>query len=601
MELGYKSKFLLVAASVATATILGLAQPIAAQATAAPAIAAVSANQFFNPRTLSTVHLDGQPLAGFTGTIEVRISVQSGEGLVHVTNASGMRLLPGYPDAVAGNVASLGYSGSQDDANAMLATLQYLGDRNTGADNIRIDVSNQSAGVYGGHAYSLVNFTISGRLWSAALSLASRASIQKAGGGTCPGYLATLNGNGVETRQKGAFEQAFLANAFPATRQTWIGASDESNEGSWRWVSDPDDPESIFWLGGANGVSQNGFKANWQTGEPNNMDGIENYAHVIDSSGTWNDAESLSTAWSYYLEFGSASCVPQIVADNEVVQIASLETVAAPGEVTNLKVERLSKSATLSWAAPVEDGGSEITGYEIQWKYSLSSDWVELASAAQRSFTASIPGVQPTLPYRFRVRALNGLSVSDWSYVELPEPRGPRFSSPPNGSRRLVSNSGGIVEFNGSNLDAITSVRLASKELGFSATAGDTIRVTVPAGSGSPDLLFVSPFGNVIFQNAFTYSPPAKAYPTITKRFSGRSWSRAVAKNINNILLSASGYGRVRCEIVAVPSAKALNEIMAYCKKLKDSTYFTQVSVRDSRLPRKTFAHGYSLKFVINK
>ena len=65
-------------------------------------------------------------------------------------------------------------------------------------------------------------------------------------------------------------EHLFLGDLL-AGRRSWLGATDEKQEGQWVWL---------------NGTSIE-FKA-WHGGEPNNADGGEHFL-IMDVRGKWND------------------------------------------------------------------------------------------------------------------------------------------------------------------------------------------------------------------------------------------------------------------------------------------------------------------------
>lgn len=92
------------------------------------------------------------------------------------------------------------------------------------------------------------------------------------------GYLATIS----------SAEEAQLSGE-QTKGSGWIGGSDAASEGTWRWVTGPENG-TIFWNGTPSGSSPN--YANWNIGEPNQA-GDEDYAHITDPSsgnrGTWND------------------------------------------------------------------------------------------------------------------------------------------------------------------------------------------------------------------------------------------------------------------------------------------------------------------------
>ena len=95
-----------------------------------------------------------------------------------------------------------------------------------------------------------------------------------------PGYLATITSR----------EEAQLSGE-QAGGAGWIGGSDAEIEGTWKWVTGPENGE-IFWIGEANGSAPNGAFEFWNTSEPNNLGG-EDYAHVtapgVGIRGSWND------------------------------------------------------------------------------------------------------------------------------------------------------------------------------------------------------------------------------------------------------------------------------------------------------------------------
>ncbi|MDX6746626.1 T9SS type B sorting domain-containing protein [Polaribacter sp. PL03] len=115
------------------------------------------------------------------------------------------------------------------------------------------------------------------------------------------GYLATL----------ATEEEAILAGE-QAIGTGWIGATDQTEEGVWKWVTGPE-PETIFWNGKVNGSTPN--YANWNNNEPNNFLGDENYAHITDPNigirGAWNDLPNIGgvneyVPKGYIVEYGGS-------------------------------------------------------------------------------------------------------------------------------------------------------------------------------------------------------------------------------------------------------------------------------------------------------
>lgn len=90
---------------------------------------------------------------------------------------------------------------------------------------------------------------------------------------------------------------------------------------------------------------------------------------------------------------------------------ASLAAPAAPG---NLSVATSTTSATATWVAPADDGGSPVVRYEL----ALSSDdstWTGLPNTTQ--VTASLTGLTPGQGYFLRARAVNSIGAGAWTKV----------------------------------------------------------------------------------------------------------------------------------------------------------------------------------------
>jgi len=84
-----------------------------------------------------------------------------------------------------------------------------------------------------------------------------------------------------------------------APGNAWIGGSDQTVEGEWRWVSGPEAGQQ-FWQGAAGGSTVAGSYARWGGGEPNNS-GNEDFVHMR-GDGFWNDQPG-GTAYNYVIEW----------------------------------------------------------------------------------------------------------------------------------------------------------------------------------------------------------------------------------------------------------------------------------------------------------
>ncbi len=165
------------------------------------------------------------------------------------------------------------------------------------------------------------------------------------------GYLVTI-----------LSEEESVISAEQITGTGWIGASDEDNEGEWKWMSGPESG-TIFWNGTAGGTAPPGMYENWNTGEPNEFQSGEDYAHItadgIGIDGSWNDLPDDTSgqpvdfqAKGYIVEYGGTPGDP-------VLNISSSTSIYIP-EITGTTNDRTCTGGSVSLTATVTEG-------EIYW------------------------------------------------------------------------------------------------------------------------------------------------------------------------------------------------------------------------------------------
>lgn len=85
-----------------------------------------------------------------------------------------------------------------------------------------------------------------------------------------------------------------------------------------------------------------------------------------------------------------------------------------PSVPQNLAALHTGTSASVSWTAPANNGGSAITGYSIAYKQPADSTWTFLPAA---SSPATVTGLISGVSYQFRVAAINSVGTGEYTAV----------------------------------------------------------------------------------------------------------------------------------------------------------------------------------------
>ncbi|MXW17846.1 MAG: hypothetical protein F4Z83_09920, partial [Gemmatimonadetes bacterium] len=146
---------------------------------------------------------------------------------------------------------------------------------------------------------------------------------------------------------------------------------------------------------------------------------------------SWNDLVTTTTAATSYTDSPlqpSTTRYYQVAAVNSTgpgaySNVDHATTAAAPTDPpdppTGLTATAVSSSRiNLAWNPPVDDGGSPITGYRLEWSQNGTSGWTLLnPDTTSTATTYSDTGLDPVTTRHYRVLAININGRSGWSAV----------------------------------------------------------------------------------------------------------------------------------------------------------------------------------------
>ncbi len=247
-----------------------------------------------NPTVFQSIYGGGDtPVSSTNPGDTFRVTFSVSAGVIQITTTTGLTEVTGYPQAnwTSGTATEIAFTGSLTDVNNAAASLQYKGSASVLTASV-LDVSAGGDASYNPDTGSFYQYVSTSLTWTAARSAANSATLNG-----MQGYLATVTS---------ADEFTFIKDKTEGS-QAWLGGTDQTVEGYWRWIDDPgvpaDESGVLFWLGNYTGTAQNGMYTDWNGGEPNNS-GDED-ALQITSNGLWNDlpANSSSFLLPYVIEY----------------------------------------------------------------------------------------------------------------------------------------------------------------------------------------------------------------------------------------------------------------------------------------------------------
>ncbi|MEI7508144.1 MAG: T9SS type B sorting domain-containing protein [Flavobacterium sp.] len=329
---------------------------------------------------ISTGYVYGQDILTLTGTHPTIMS--SWDGNTGKLTLTGVSSQPTYADLSLA-IEDVAYSNSSSSPSGIRTFSISIGQANYLPSN--------------GHYYQYIPNI--GVTWSDAKNLAQASTYYG-----LQGYLATIT----------AADEAQLAGT-QAAGAGWIGGSDEQSEGTWKWMTGPENG-TIFWNGNFTGYTST--FAFWNTGEPNNVGGIENYAHItapgVGIPGSWNDLSNTGDSSGdyqpkgYIIEYGGMPGDPILhISTKTTITIPSItssstETICGSGTV---HLQATSNTGIVYWYDAATGGNPIATGNDfITPTITSTTDFFAVAHSDNCPDTIRIPITahvtpKPTLTY----------------------------------------------------------------------------------------------------------------------------------------------------------------------------------------------------------
>jgi len=116
-----------------------------------------------------------------------------------------------------------------------------------------------------------------------------------------------------------------------------------------------------------------------------------------------------------------------------------------PDSPTNITASAGNGSALLSWNAPLNNGGSSLTDYVIEYKLSSDSSWNVFSDGISTSTSSLITGLTNNLSYDFRVSAVNIVGQSAIKIYTNSQPYPPTIPPTSGGSGGSLFNNSPVI------------------------------------------------------------------------------------------------------------------------------------------------------------
>jgi hypothetical protein len=161
-------------------------------------------------------------------------------------------------------------------------------------------------------------------------------------------------------------------------------------------------------------------------------------------------------------------------------------TATAPAAPTGTSAVPGNASATVSWTAPTDNGGSAITGYDVQYSSDSGTTWTSASSAFNTSTATSetVTGLTNKTSYVFRVAAINAIGTGAYSAASTAvTPTAPTPPAPDSTTLSITAPAsvkyGATATISGTLTDSTTRKALSGQTVGLYRRASSSKSFTL--------------------------------------------------------------------------------------------------------------------------
>ena len=181
------------------------------------------------------------------------------------------------------------------------------------------------------------------------------------------GQLATI---------RSAAEQEVVAQIASDSGATflWIGGSDATVDGEWRWQTQTGDDDQ-FWQGEIDGYNPDNAYANWRAGRPDNGSGSANSLLIRGIDGEWDDDDGSNsrasiTEWNADDVLDATQAITYAINAQTVAGAFAID--ASTGEITVADGSKLDFETTATHTLTVRTTDADNNTYDENFTISLS-------------------------------------------------------------------------------------------------------------------------------------------------------------------------------------------------------------------------------------